>query len=159
MNCRKSETRERLLFYIEGELRDESERAQVERHLKECSVCREERHRYLKATRLLPTHQEPFAYFELPPFQMTETLQARIQGSWFNRLSNALKTIPQIMRRPAWGIPAIALVILLVGGAYLISMSEPIPNEELAARVKSQTIAGGYEMGHFQFGFGGLPLY
>ncbi len=150
MKCRKPEISERLLFYVEDVLMNESERTQIEEHLKKCDACREACDRYRKAIDLLIKHKEHLANgveenIEIPPFQMTAALQAYIRGSWAHRLwyrlSNEIKTIGRVVWRPVWGVSAIALVVILIG-AYGIAANSHGVYDKLAPPMR----AGGIDL-------------
>jgi anti-sigma factor RsiW len=106
MTCQQPEIFERLFLYIDRELKNESERREFEEHIKTCPTCRKACDDYLETVEFIRVHREPLERFEA--------------AKWRNRIADLIHTIKSVLQRPAQGIPAIALVVLLIGGVCLV---------------------------------------
>lgn len=131
--------RDDLLLYAVGALpREESE--SLDRHLAECSVCREELRVLNGAAAQIAMAVDPVA----PPARLREQLTASLQDEQIRRATRDRRSVSISRLRPIWfWAPAFAAAILAVAVALLwVRNREAVQvNRELAAKLESSKAA------------------
>lgn len=139
MNCR--EARDQLSHYLHGDIAPAMQR-RIERHLDECAGCRRELAGYRQLAALTPILRE----VETPAGFARELERRVLQGAGANtarRKSQAGRSGLAVFLRPAFALPALALVALL--GVLLLQWRSPLPlapHPSLQAYLVAQDVSG-----------------
>lgn len=126
---------ENLLLHAVGALPSE-ESELLERHLAQCSACREELRALSDAAAQIAMAVDPAA----PPALLREQLTARLQDEQILLATRSSRSVTVSRSRPIWfWVPAFAAVILAVAFAVLWKRNSEIlqMNRELATKLES----------------------